>query len=300
MSVEKAQDVLKLLERAEVEHLAWLTRIHCALMFREGQSVMPPAPVDPCAAAGPCRDQLMPLSRARAAMLAAAEGLLAGGGGVADQGRYRAFMQAVDAHTREVHRAQALLRRTLVETDPLTGVHNRQGMMRDLRREWTRALRSGRPCCVAVADLDHFKQVNDTWGHAAGDTVLCHTARFFKRQLRPYDLVYRYGGEEFLFCLPDTDAATASHALDRLRALLARSPVRLSCGTEVTATCSIGVAEMDAEHSVQESVMAADRALYRAKEAGRNRVEVAPLPARIHQSDLVLAASNAFRGAVRH
>jgi diguanylate cyclase (GGDEF)-like protein len=208
---------------------------------------------------------------------------------------YRAFMDAVDRYGREARRVEAHFRRCLVETDPLTGIHNRQGMMRDLRREWTRTLRTGRPCCVALADLDHFKVVNDTWGHAAGDRVLCAAARFFKRGLRPYDLLYRFGGEEFLFCLTDTDLDTAHNILDRLRGIMARLPVMLDCGTRITICCTIGVAQMSPAASVQETIAAADQALYRGKEHGRNRVEPAPfrpmaLPRLTSAADLEKAA----------
>lgn len=280
--VEKTRDVLRLLDRAATEHLAWLMRVHERLMF-------PGHGADPCGAPpltllAVCAygegEQLAPLMRLRGRMLDLAGDMVnkvAVGVELAPL-EYQHFMAAVDGYGREARRVEAHFRRLLVETDPLTGLHNRQGMMRDLRREWTRGLRTGQPACLALADLDFFKQVNDTWGHVAGDKVLCAAAHFFQRRLRPYDSVYRYGGEEFLLCLPNTDAANAAQVLDRLRRTMARLPVTLECGSRVPVTCSIGVAQLVPGRTVHEAVMAADRALYAAKEQGRNRVEMAPAP----------------------
>jgi diguanylate cyclase len=282
VQVEKTREILRLFERAAAEHMAWLMRVHSALMF-PGTSAPPPcAPEGPwpllCLAACGNAEELELLGRLRAAMLGEAQELLgaAARDGKVEPDSYQRFMAAVDSYAKEARRTENLFRRLLVETDPLTGIHNRQGMMRELRREWTRASRTGQPICVALADLDHFKAVNDTWGHAAGDRVLCATAGFFQRRLRPYDMVYRYGGEEFLFCLPNTDAIRAARVLDRLRRDLARLPVQLGCGETIAVTCSLGVAQMVPGRSVAEAMAAADQALYVAKDGGRNRVAVAP------------------------
>lgn len=280
MAVAKPREVLHLLERLAVDHLGWLMRVHCALMFPNQpvlvcQDSPDNSPVHSlCAEVCSQSNELAALMRARSTMHQRALDLLKNE--CCDPERYAAFMAAVDFYVRESRRVESHFHRELIETDPLTGVHNRHGMMRDIRREWTRATRTGRPVCVAVADLDFFKHVNDTHGHGAGDKVLCLAAQFFVRRLRPYDLVYRYGGEEFLFCLPDTDADTAWAVLDRLRSLMARLPVVLDCGAKVPVTCSIGVAQMVPGRTVQEALTAADQALYAAKGNGRNRVEVAP------------------------
>jgi diguanylate cyclase len=306
VQVEKTREIVRLFERGAAEHLAWLMRVHSALMFPEAPGVPPCAPDAPLTVLAGCvcgqGEELAPLLRLRAQMHAQAQELLgkAARDRRVDPGDYQAFMAAVDAYSREARRVENHFRRLLVETDPLTGVHNRQGMMRDLRREWTRALRTGQPICVAIADLDHFKSVNDTWGHAAGDKVLCAAARFFQRRLRPYDAVYRYGGEEFLFSLPNTDAETAGHVLDRLRKTLARMPVVLDCGTRVPVTCSIGVAQMVPGRSVQEAVAAADKALYAAKNSGRNRVVLANAGEPALEGEAIAARLHPIRGAVRH
>ncbi|MBC7954193.1 MAG: diguanylate cyclase [Rhodospirillaceae bacterium] len=306
MQVEKTREIVRLFERAAAEHLAWLMRVHSALMFPgtvEMPACAPDAPLTLLSAFA-CgeAEELAALVRLRGIMHGQAQELLgkAACQGCIDPADYQAFMAAVDGYSREARRVENHFRRLLVETDPLTGVHNRQGMTRDLRREWTRSLRTGQPVCVALADLDHFKVVNDTWGHAAGDRVLCAAARFFQRRLRPYDTVYRYGGEEFLFILPNTDADTAAKVLDRLRGTMARMPVVAEGGERIPVTCSIGVAQMVPGRSVHEAVGASDRALYAAKNAGRNRVEIAESADPAPPPEAIAARLHPIRGAVRH
>jgi diguanylate cyclase len=273
---DKPREILRALERAGVEHLTWLMRVHAALMFPD--TSCPPKCYGEPGGIYFDGEELQGLERARVAMHLHAGRLLASAGQGVDPESYRAFMAAVDAFGREARRCETHFRRLLIETDPLTGLWNRQGMMRDLRREWTRILRNGRPACIAMADLDYFKQINDVHGHVAGDRVLCATAAFFRRRLRPYDMTYRYGGEEFLFCLPDTPLSTARRVLDRVRSVMGRTPIEVGEGVTVTVTCSIGLAEMAPGRSVQDTIEAADRALYEAKESGRNRICTAPSP----------------------
>jgi diguanylate cyclase (GGDEF)-like protein len=304
VQLEKTRDILRLFERAASEHGAWLMQVHAALLFPNAAPVPPCGPDAPLPMLAACAcgyaDELTPLLELRAIMHGRAAVLLDGRRrhGEVSADAYHAFMAAVDAYSREARRVEAHFRRLLVETDPLTGVHNRQGMMRDLRREWTRALRTGQTLCVALADIDFFKRINDTWGHCVGDRVLCATAQFFKARLRPYDTIYRYGGEEFLFCLPNTDADTAAHVLDRLRAGLARQPVTAG-GAQVPVTVSIGVAQVVPGHSVQDAIVAADRALYAAKDGGRNRVEMVGVAGEAVMPEMVMAGLRATREVAR-
>lgn len=306
MQLEKTREVLRLFERAATEHVAWLMQVHAALMFPGAPGVPPCAPDAPLSLLTACAcgeaEDLAPLMRLRGGMHCRAEQML---DKLRCQGRveaedYRGFMVAVEAYSREARRMESHFRRLLLETDPLTGVHNRQGMGRDLRREWTRAMRTGEPVCVALADLDLFKHINDSWGHGVGDRVLCATARMFQRRLRPYDSVYRFGGEEFLFCLPNTDVLTAGQAMDRLRRAVARMPVTMDDGRRVPVTVSFGVAQMVPGCSVQEAVAAADRALYGAKAKGRNRVELAAAGPKTPSAGVIAAQMHGLRGAVRH
>jgi diguanylate cyclase (GGDEF)-like protein len=162
----------------------------------------------------------------------------------------------------------------LLTTDTLTGCATRRGMMQRLREEQERALRIQRPCCLCLLDFDHFKRVNDDYGHPAGDAVLSQAMKFATGVLRKYDSIYRYGGEEFLICLPGTPLKEATVVVERIRAGLERLPIRMPSGDALFATASFGIAEMDPRQPVEESIATADMALIRAKTQGRNRVEM--------------------------
>jgi len=157
--------------------------------------------------------------------------------------------------------------------DPLTGLWNHEEILCSLQRELARARRSGEPLGVIMADLDHFKQVNDGFGHQAGDAVLHAVAARMLEHLRPYDAAGRYGGEEFLLVLPGCDLRNAEALAERLRLSICGSPVETSEGV-IPVTLSLGVAALAGEEpDAAALIRAADRALYRAKEKGRNRVE---------------------------
>ena len=160
----------------------------------------------------------------------------------------------------------------LLTTDSLTGCASRRGMMMRLREEQERALRIQRPCCLCLLDFDRFKRVNDEFGHPAGDAVLSQGLKFATGVLRKYDSIYRYGGEEFLICLPGTPLNEAALVVERIRAGLECLPIRLPSGATLFVTASFGVAEMNARLPVEESIASADMAMIRAKEEGRNRV----------------------------
>ncbi len=160
----------------------------------------------------------------------------------------------------------------LLTTDSLTGCASRRGMMMRLREEQERALRIQRPCCLCLLDFDRFKRVNDDFGHPAGDAVLSQGLKFATGVLRKYDSIYRYGGEEFLICLPGTPLNEAALVVERIRAGLECLPIRLPSGATLFVTASFGVAEMNPRLPVEESIASADMAMIRAKEEGRNRV----------------------------
>jgi diguanylate cyclase (GGDEF)-like protein len=163
-------------------------------------------------------------------------------------------------------RLQAELNR-LATHDALTDLPNRRAFLPQAEREIERARRHGRQLAVLVLDLDHFKRVNDTRGHAEGDRVLRQVAALLRKELRGIDLPSRFGGEEFHLLLPDSGPGEAYRAADRLRE-------RLGAATEITA--SVGVAIFpDHGDDLGALLVAADRALYRAKGAGRDRVEMA-------------------------
>lgn len=155
--------------------------------------------------------------------------------------------------------------------DSLTRILNRGTILSVLARDCARAVRSGGPLSVVLADLDHFKYVNDEYGHVAGDVVLVESARRMREALRECDAIGRYGGEEFLMVLPDCDVDGAARVAERVRQSLADSPIRV-LGASIPVTGSFGVASYDPRRDSIATVAAADGALYRAKAEGRNRV----------------------------
>ncbi len=160
--------------------------------------------------------------------------------------------------------------------DSLTGLLNRGAVLEQLTKELVRASRRGAPVSVLMGDLDYFKIINDTHGHAAGDAVLRETARRLKAGMRAYDSVGRLGGEEFIAVLPECDAKTGLSVAQRLCRSLADSPTQYN-GGPIAHSISIGIAATDQFGSARadELIRAADAALYRAKHAGRSRALLA-------------------------
>lgn len=163
---------------------------------------------------------------------------------------------------------------SLTEIDELTGLFNRLAMERDLAREQAQARRTGAHFTVAMIDADHFKRVNDRFGHPFGDLVLESLAERFVASLRPRDSVYRFGGEEFLVILPATRLDAARVVLERLR-MQARARDIGDDEARITQTVSIGAVEVTAQDDLDAALERADAALYRAKQAGRDRIALA-------------------------
>ena len=187
--------------------------------------------------------------------------------------RIRSGRRMVELHAQLVAAREAL--RDQAATDALTGVANRGTILETLGRELERARRAGTPCAVVFVDVDHFKRVNDVHGHAAGDAVLQHVASTMQSTLRPYDLLGRYGGEEFVVVLPGCDAAAARGVAERLRAAVSASTAPVGeAGLHVTCSMGVAVARDPRGADRDRLLSAADAALYRAKQAGRDRVVV--------------------------
>jgi diguanylate cyclase (GGDEF)-like protein len=157
--------------------------------------------------------------------------------------------------------------------DDLTGLWNRRAILEHLGRELNRARHEHRPLTIALADLDDFKNVNDLHGHAAGDAVLKHTTQQMLSQLRSYDFMGRYGGEEFLILLPACDARSGRGVAERMRCQVATMSTRFG-EMDLQTTVSLGLTwTCSADATPEGMIEAADAALYRAKANGRNRVE---------------------------
>jgi two-component system cell cycle response regulator len=185
---------------------------------------------------------------------------------VAAAGRTRVLQLELLEQTRRLE--------TLIFEDALTGLANRRFILTQLGSQVSAARRHGRPLSVAVIDIDHFKAINDTHGHAAGDRVLVAVAKALAEHLRAEDQLGRLGGEEFLAVLPDTDAEAGARVIDKLRCEVAAARAEGDDGT-LAVTVSIGAATWDGE-APEELLRRADDALYAAKAAGRDRALSAP------------------------
>ena len=165
--------------------------------------------------------------------------------------------------------------RKLAMFDELTGLANRREFFAGLEREIAAATRTGRPLAVAMLDIDHFKCVNDSWGHAAGDAVIRRVAEIAMETMRGHDLVGRLGGEEFAIVMPGASAQDAIAAGERLRRRIARERVQCDGELVVSVTASTGIARFLGGESAEQLLARADEALYDAKNAGRDRVLLA-------------------------
>jgi diguanylate cyclase (GGDEF)-like protein len=155
--------------------------------------------------------------------------------------------------------------------DGLTGIHNKRYLVEQLDRELSRARRHRRPLSLVICDIDHFKRVNDEFGHLAGDHVLKEVAQLAKSRIRPDDVIARYGGEELAVILPETNLAGGVRIADELRKMIATETFIFE-DEDIDITISCGVAQLDPKWRSYDFVRAADEQLYKAKRAGRNRV----------------------------
>lgn len=177
--------------------------------------------------------------------------------------RYQLMLQELNATLKEAS-----------TTDALTGLGNRRMLMERLRLEASRQTRLRRPFSVAIADIDHFKAVNDTYGHEAGDKVLAEIAQTIRSCMREYDACGRWGGEEFMIIMPEAGAAEAVQIIERLRHAIETANVLIG-EQRVELSASFGIAQHSLEEPVFATVHRADAALYAAKQEGRNRHRLA-------------------------
>jgi len=192
---------------------------------------------------------------------------------------YELFTSALKTLRLEGATLKRELEDMLSHIDPLTGANSRTLLLTVLREQHSLVKRKVMTCNLAMMDLDHFKTINDTYGHQAGDRVLTTCAQYLIQHLRPYDKVFRYGGEEFVLVLPSQSPDSALEVVSHLREGLATLPIFYN-DMLIGVTASFGVAPLNADHSVEQSLDNADQALYAAKAAGRNRAQLWNSPAR--------------------
>jgi diguanylate cyclase (GGDEF)-like protein len=188
--------------------------------------------------------------------------------------RVTALHRQLDNHRNELEGLNRGLT-AIARRDPLTDLGNRRALEEDLALLEARVTRYGHRSCMALIDIDYFKAFNDTYGHLAGDQVLCSVAEQLKEQARGGDAVYRYGGDEFVCLFPEQSLDTGAIAVQRMRAGVERLVVPHAGSSLGMLTVSAGLALLDPgkARSVNDVLKEADAALYRAKELGRNRVE---------------------------
>ncbi len=196
--------------------------------------------------------------------------------GVVDRVHYfGGFLQDLRARRAEEAQTAALLAQLEQQamTDPLTALPNRRAYDAEVARVAARGRRNNATATVGVADIDHFKLVNDQYGHPVGDLVLCEVGKAIERAARSTDFVARIGGEEFGMLLPDTSLEMARFLADRIRKEVAAATITAPCGASIRVTISIGLATLAKDAAPEAALASADAALYQAKGKGRNRVE---------------------------
>jgi diguanylate cyclase (GGDEF)-like protein len=178
----------------------------------------------------------------------------------------------------------------LAITDDLTGVYNRRELLRLLYQEFRRAKRFQRPLSIIIFDIDHFKRVNDQYGHLLGDQVLAWSTNLIVSNTRTTNFIARYGGDEFVILLPETNSQNAYYAAERLRKKVSETAFNTLDKNEeplkITITISLGIAELTEETgSTQDFFAQADQALYKSKHSGRNQTQIAAQPIRTSTYD---------------
>lgn len=185
---------------------------------------------------------------------------------------YDALMEKAERFATTARRIREAFQRAMFDIDPLTGVNNRRSMMTELERERERSIRSDKALCICLCDIDRFKAVNDGHGHLVGDSVLLAVAGRLIANLRPYDSIYRFGGEEFLLAFAETDGAQAATIAERLRRAVSTPEVTVQDGVSLPVTASFGLCMIAPKVSLRTAIGRADKALYRAKRDGRDRI----------------------------
>ncbi len=187
---------------------------------------------------------------------------------------YDNFSNALERLRLEIYALERELEDSLFNRDSLTGAITRYGILPTLREQQELVKRHAQHCCIAMMDLDNFKAVNDLHGHQAGDQVLSAAVHYLIRHLRPYDKVFRYGGEEFLLCMPYSELTAAHDRVNELNKGIASLEIDVGENEPIHIFASFGVTLLDPDLPVGSSIDRADKAMYAAKAAGRNCVRI--------------------------
>ena len=283
-SAEQASEILAAIDFALAHHAEWLQGWHRAVACKlpsavDGLAHDPPALAEiadwPSVGHGFLARQLFQeLGAAFLEMRTCGLALLpkAAAVGAVEPGQYDVFAEKTANFERLAHRIRQTFEQAAIDLDPLTGVRGRRNMMDELEREKARAARTETSFGLAMCDIDQFKSVNDRFGHRIGDAVLLAVVSRLAGRLRPYDSLFRYGGEEFLIALPDSTLAMTMSIAKRLCRAVRAAPIAMENGPAVEITASLGICMVDGSIALADAIERADRALYAAKRRGRNRV----------------------------
>jgi diguanylate cyclase len=184
---------------------------------------------------------------------------------------YDGFADAVEQMRCVLTELKQEFENLLYDHDTLTGAETRMCLLPKLKQQQELMQRGIQPdCCIAMLDLDNFKKINDGLGHLVGDEVLRTVIKYVIQQLRSYDMVFRYGGEEFIICMPHTNLETASCLIERLRSGIEFLPIKIEANTIIHVTASFGLAKLIANSPIVDVIDCADKAMYKAKASGKN------------------------------
>lgn len=188
---------------------------------------------------------------------------------------YDKFSRALEKFQAELTEFEREIENLLYQHDSLTGANTRLGLLPALKEYQELMKREPEShCCIVMMDLDKFKDVNDAYGHLAGDKVLSTIVHYITEQLRPYDSIYRYGGEEFVILMQHTDIHTGVNIVERLRNEIETLPIHIERGELIHITASFGIVALDVNLAAERLIELADIAMYEAKNAGRNCVKI--------------------------
>jgi diguanylate cyclase len=286
LSDQQIEDVITMLDAAAASHRDWLTSFHAALLcntsltpditheqahtlcsfghwyYNQAPEILKQQQVfldlEQLHADMHASGRLLALKFTRQVSVSAAD--------------YHAFIETQRTFSDAMKVLRDQMYERLYSYDKLTGLMTRGPFINILEIETERRSRTGEESCLVMMDIDHFKQINDNYGHLAGDRVLVKLATYLRRHIRLYDSICRYGGEEFLLLLPNTTLQQAHEIMERLRVDLEQLKIQYEPGKSLHVTSSFGIATLNKSRGYQDSLKNADDALYKAKASGRNRV----------------------------
>lgn len=283
-----AEEVVRSLAPALATHARWVQHIHATLISRSAPDERDLAPgsdrrsalgrwlaeqEDGCLGRLPERGAALADLRVTHEIARSMCRAVAQGRPIASA-EYHAFAEALAALDGNLEALVSKLWDMLRHTDPLTGIATRFALLPRLHEERERIARTGAESSLCMLDLDRFKAINDRHGHDAGDRALSAVSTYLVRNVRRYDHVCRYGGEEFMLLLPDTAPVAAAPVIDRLRVGLAELEIEIGANKRLSISGSFGIAPLLADRSIEDSLRNADAAMYAAKRAGGNLVRL--------------------------